>query len=424
MTMIDSAKIIADAERALDWHRAENDTINDGVVEQLLDLAKRQRAALAPFAKEADDYDPVENDGEEPVWNVMSRNQLRIKHLRAARDLPPADDGGFPPSSVMPSGATATEAKLAGHDGVRTRPAGWWTEERLREEANLRGWYVREGTSVPDVRRGGYRHPFSVTVESRDLVEMLTAAEARSTDPKMVIEIKEDPTEPNRFTLIGQRHGDDRPGRSWIALVLLNGEPDLVAQRRIIEAMASGLEGRPYRDAEIRECIDARERMKAERDEADRRAGAAERELAGVEEQERRRDSWLAEAKARFGYYDPDVSFDWVWEAVLSKLGMKADEQQIARLPFPLRVQQVLPLGPWANSDGGPTVRPDPRDPFTWARFVTPEVVELAERPGTLRTPPPPGQGWFPLYREAPAGDPPPPPMRQTRKTGPKRSKA
>ncbi|WP_298580484.1 hypothetical protein [uncultured Luteimonas sp.] len=49
-----------------------------------------------------------------------------------------------------------------------------WTEASLRDEAKRRGWYVREGTSVPTVD-GDWRHPFSVTAESRDLLELLNS---------------------------------------------------------------------------------------------------------------------------------------------------------------------------------------------------------------------------------------------------------
>lgn len=51
-----------------------------------------------------------------------------------------------------------------------------WTETRLRDHAKSKGWYVREGTSVPDIYNGGWKHPFSVTVSSSDLVEMLNAS--------------------------------------------------------------------------------------------------------------------------------------------------------------------------------------------------------------------------------------------------------
>ena len=58
--------------------------------------------------------------------------------------------------------------------------------------------------------------------------------------------------------------------------------------------------------------------MKAELAEADRRAGAAERRLEKLEEQERRRDCWFLQAKRDAGY-DQNVSFDIVWDALLAK---------------------------------------------------------------------------------------------------------
>ena len=58
--------------------------------------------------------------------------------------------------------------------------------------------------------------------------------------------------------------------------------------------------------------------LRAERDEADRRAGAAERKLAALEETERKTQSWLAEQKRRRGY-GPHVSFDRVWADTCTK---------------------------------------------------------------------------------------------------------
>lgn len=55
-------------------------------------------------------------------------------------------------------------------------PEGW-TEDRLRAEAKARGWYTREGTSVPTAD-GDWRHPFDVTIPSRDLCALLSAAPA------------------------------------------------------------------------------------------------------------------------------------------------------------------------------------------------------------------------------------------------------
>lgn len=62
-------------------------------------------------------------------------------------------------------------------DAVRRHqdePAGW-TEARLREFAKSKGWYVREGASVPNIHTGGWKHPFSVTAKSSELIDMLNA---------------------------------------------------------------------------------------------------------------------------------------------------------------------------------------------------------------------------------------------------------
>lgn len=53
-------------------------------------------------------------------------------------------------------------------------------------------------------------------------------------------------------------------------------------------------------------------RLKAERDEADRAAGAAMRRIAYLEDGERKSNSWLSKAKAAEGYSD-NTSFDDVW---------------------------------------------------------------------------------------------------------------
>jgi hypothetical protein len=56
-------------------------------------------------------------------------------------------------------------------------------------------------------------------------------------------------------------------------------------------------------------------KLKAERDEADRAAGAALRQIAYLEANERKSNSWLREAKAAEGYSD-NTSFDDVWANV------------------------------------------------------------------------------------------------------------
>lgn len=55
-----------------------------------------------------------------------------------------------------------------------------------------------------------------------------------------------------------------------------------------------------------------------ERDEADRRAGAAERRLGHLEETERKAQRWLEERKEELGY-EPGVSFDTVWAETRAK---------------------------------------------------------------------------------------------------------
>lgn len=60
------------------------------------------------------------------------------------------------------------------------------------------------------------------------------------------------------------------------------------------------------------------ETLRAERDEADRRAGAAERQGASLQDDSMRRTSWLSKAKDQAGYHS-NVSFDVVWAEVLEK---------------------------------------------------------------------------------------------------------
>lgn len=59
--------------------------------------------------------------------------------------------------------------------------------------------------------------------------------------------------------------------------------------------------------------------LKNDLDEADRRAGAAERENARLKESAIRRSEWLRKAKAEAGY-DDTVSFGEVWAEALSAL--------------------------------------------------------------------------------------------------------
>ena len=67
--------------------------------------------------------------------------------------------------------------------------------------------------------------------------------------------------------------------------------------------------------AELDESVAA---MSADLAEADRRAGAAERAKARVDDDAAKRASWLRSAKAEAGY-DDNVSFDVVWAETLAK---------------------------------------------------------------------------------------------------------
>lgn len=73
---------------------------------------------------------------------------------------------------------------------------------------------------------------------------------------------------------------------------------------------------RPWRispTSSPREAAEAIERLERERDEADRRAGAAERRIAPLEENARASQRWLDDAKQARGYERGDT-FDRVWD--------------------------------------------------------------------------------------------------------------
>jgi hypothetical protein len=63
--------------------------------------------------------------------------------------------------------------------------------------------------------------------------------------------------------------------------------------------------------------VDLHAAVVAERDEADRRAGAAERELGWLKDESRARNQWLSDAKKKAGYEDY-ISFDQVFEDLLA----------------------------------------------------------------------------------------------------------
>ena len=67
----------------------------------------------------------------------------------------------------------------------------------------------------------------------------------------------------------------------------------------------------------VKDCEDEILRLREERDEADRRAGAAERSLSYLQDSENARKSWLSDAKKAWGYHD-NVSFDVIWAEALA----------------------------------------------------------------------------------------------------------
>jgi len=81
--------------------------------------------------------------------------------------------------------------------------------------------------------------------------------------------------------------------------------------------------------AELRRLHSANEALQATLNEADRRAGAAERELASKEDATQRQASWIRKAKAAAGY-DNNISFDVVWDDALKALLDARGAKQVA----------------------------------------------------------------------------------------------
>lgn len=77
--------------------------------------------------------------------------------------------------------------------------------------------------------------------------------------------------------------------------------------------------------------MSAYEAVVAERDDADRRAGAAERRLGGAEDTSQRRVGWLREAKQARGYRD-HVSFDTVWAETCMLADITLKHREISRV--------------------------------------------------------------------------------------------
>lgn len=99
----------------------------------------------------------------------------------------------------------------------------------------------------------------------------------------------------------------------------MDGNDDIVARLQVVEKdfrlakwirdlAASTIEARAERDATI-------ERLTKERDEADRRAGAAERRNEDLQDSYSKRQSWLWKAKESEGF-SQNGSFDDLWAKV------------------------------------------------------------------------------------------------------------
>jgi len=97
-------------------------------------------------------------------------------------------------------------------------------------------------------------------------------------------------------------------------LVQLTAEdaPHLLMERDGLQLQIKALE-----DRLVVACDDVG-RITKERDEADCRAGAAEREMVGLKEDAFQRQNWLRKAKREAGYAD-SISFDVVWKDMLEE---------------------------------------------------------------------------------------------------------
>jgi hypothetical protein len=103
-------------------------------------------------------------------------------------------------------------------------------------------------------------------------------------------------------------------------------EPSAAAREILLEALADDPMIEQIRRGIVQphhvgwgQAIAAIDAVRCERDEADRRAGAAERRIVHLEEAAAARAAWLSRAKRAAGY-DDNVSFDRVWEEALAAL--------------------------------------------------------------------------------------------------------
>jgi hypothetical protein len=103
---------------------------------------------------------------------------------------------------------------------------------------------------------------------------------------------------------------------------------------RLADALRDGqyslYQERAATEAELRRLHARAQELEAERDEADRRAGRAERHMAGLNDDVRRFEAARRRMKAQWGVHD-NVSFDVVWQQALD-----AKASQAQRVPLSL----------------------------------------------------------------------------------------
>lgn len=103
--------------------------------------------------------------------DLRTAAEFLMAHLGDPEDAQPcacfADPSGLR-DAMERVRAALTPAQAPDKAGERER----LTESRLREIAKELNWYVREGASVPKLD-GGWRHPFTVTADSRDLCDLV-----------------------------------------------------------------------------------------------------------------------------------------------------------------------------------------------------------------------------------------------------------
>jgi hypothetical protein len=146
----------------------------------------------------------------------------------AVRELPGGDGFWVPACEAAYERAKLTDAKAAERlrpafrsmieAALRSQPVAIDRPKRdeswLRAEANRRGWYTREGTSVPTVD-GDWLHPFDVTISSHDLLALINsvAIGASLRVPDGFVLVPKVPTE--AMVEAAMQREDDQPLNSW-----------------------------------------------------------------------------------------------------------------------------------------------------------------------------------------------------------------